>query len=525
METYSIEKERLSIQTSLDEHKTQAERNKLGQFATPGALARDIVQFGLSLLRADDRIRFFDPAFGTGSFYSALIDSALASRIEMAKGFELDSHYGRPARRLWQDNELDLQLADFTTADCPSLDSDRFNFIICNPPYVRHHHIANPEKVRLQTITEEACGVRMSGLSGLYCYFLGLSHVWMQNNGLAGWLIPSEFMDVNYGDAVKRYLLDKVTLLRIHRFDPDDVQFGDAMVSSAVVWFRNAQPPTDHSVEFTLGDSLLGPRHKRVVPVQALRKERKWTRFPALDTRIRSRHYRVSDFFAIKRGIATGANNFFILRKEEIETRGLPMELFRPILPSPRYLPHDEVSSDEQGFPLLERRLFLLDCRLSEIEVEKRFPKLWEYLEEGKAEIAGRYLCRFRKVWYFQDERPPAPILCTYMGRNTKNGRPFRFIFNDSKATAANVYLLMYPKRVLKNAIVKDECLLRRIWEALNNLSLEHLFGEGRVYGGGLHKLEPRELSNVNATTIADVVSGIDSIPRPSEQLELFDLP
>jgi hypothetical protein len=42
-------------------------------------------------------------------------------------------------------------------------------------------------------------------------------------------LIPSEFMDVNYGAAVKRYLLNKVTLLHIHRFDPHDVQFGDAL--------------------------------------------------------------------------------------------------------------------------------------------------------------------------------------------------------------------------------------------------------------------------------------------------------
>ena len=46
-------------------------------------------------------------------------------------------------------------------------------------------------------------------------------------------------MDVNYGKAVKHYLLSRVTLLHIHRFDPNDVQFADALVSSAVVWFRN----------------------------------------------------------------------------------------------------------------------------------------------------------------------------------------------------------------------------------------------------------------------------------------------
>ena len=54
-------------------------------------------------------------------------------------------------------------------------------------------------------------------------------------------------MDVNYGASVKRYLLDKVTLLHIHRSDPKEVQFGDALVSSSVVLVqqeRAARPIT-----------------------------------------------------------------------------------------------------------------------------------------------------------------------------------------------------------------------------------------------------------------------------------------
>ena len=41
---------------------------------------------------------------------------------------------------------------------------------------------------------------------------------------------------------MERYLRERVTLLHIHRFDPGDVQFADALVSSAVVWFRNSPP-------------------------------------------------------------------------------------------------------------------------------------------------------------------------------------------------------------------------------------------------------------------------------------------
>ena len=141
---------------------------------------------------------------------------------------------------LWShERPLDLQLADFTRMPNPKIEDEKFNLIICNPPYVRHQAMVSTEKQRLADRVTKTVGIRPSGYSGLYCYFLMLSHSWMSKQGLAGWLIPSEFMDVNYGKQVKEYLLNKVTLLHIHRFNPSDVQFNDALVSSAVVWFKN----------------------------------------------------------------------------------------------------------------------------------------------------------------------------------------------------------------------------------------------------------------------------------------------
>lgn len=64
----------------------------------------------------------------------------------------------------------------------------------------------------------------------------------MTDGGIAEWLIPSEFMDVNFGTAIKQYLLSDVTLLHIHRYDPEKVQFDDALVTSSVIWFQNKKP-------------------------------------------------------------------------------------------------------------------------------------------------------------------------------------------------------------------------------------------------------------------------------------------
>lgn len=518
-----IETRRLELQRDLDAAKTQADRNRMGQFATPTALARDILGYAKRQL-GNPRVRFLDPAIGTGSFYSALLQVFPEDRIDAAVGYEIDPHYAIPAAALWKSTGLDVRQADFTHAQAPP-NAAGFNLLICNPPYVRHHHIVNGDKHRLRLHTRSACGLELSGLAGLYCYFLGLSHSWLATGGLAGWLIPSEFMDVNYGVAVKRYLLETVNLLHIHRFDPNDVQFGDALVSSAVVWFRKGSPGPSHEVRFSYGGSLAHPAIERSVPVAALRRDRKWTRYPKQTPQLVADTPVLSDYFTVKRGLATGDNSYFILSADEVERRKLPYEAFRPILPSPRYVSDDEIPADSDGNPLLERRLFLLDCSLTEDDIKTRYPSLWAYLEEGKSRrVAKRYLCRHRKPWYVQENRPAAPLVCTYLGRSdTKSGRPFRFILNNSQATAANVYLMLYPKPPLAKAAAKRPTLMRQVWEYLNAIRPADLLGEGRVYGGGLHKLEPKELGNVPVEGLPQL-AGLLSTRPTGEQTELFEL-
>jgi len=509
------------LQAELDSKKTREERNIQGQFATPTVLAKDVLDYAISLLPPRKTIRFLDPGIGTGSFYSALRETVPAKRINTAEGYEIDPHYGIPAQELWTRTLLQIHLENFTTAQPPADEKHRFNLLICNPPYVRHHHILNGEKVRLQDASELACGVRIAGLAGLYCYFLALSHAWMSDGGVAGWLIPSEFMDVNYGRAVKRYLLSKVTLLRIHRFDPNEVQFGDALVSSAILFFRKEPPPPAHEVEFTFGGTIAAPKRSRTVPADVLAREHKWSRFPLADVREKHNGITLGDLFRIKRGLATGANSFFILTREQIEEKDLPWEFFKPILPSTRYLKSDHIKADKYGNPDVERKLFLLDCRLTEEDVKAGYPKLWAYLQTGKPDVSDRYLCRHRKPWYSQENRPPSPFICTYFGRSDKkNGRPFRFILNESKATAANVYLLLYPKPALADALAQYPALAKKIWKFLNGIKADDLLDEGRVYGGGLHKMEPKELANVPA----DEIIRLAHLPilRPAKQPDLF---
>jgi hypothetical protein len=487
-------------------------------------LATEILEYARRLLPTTACIRFLDPAFGTGSFYSALLKSFTSRRITTAVGYEIDPHYAQATLDLWRGQALDLRLMDFTRATPPSSEADKFNLLICNPPYVRHHHLTLADKAHLLQAVQRATGLKLNGLTGLYGYFLCLAHAWLAADGLAGWLIPSEFMDVNYGQPLKTYLLDQVTLLRIHRFDPLDVQFQDALVSSAVVWFKNTPPPTRHTVEFTYGGTLAQPVLTKNIPTEALREMVKWTKYPHAPILPPDQSsVKLADLFKIQRGLATGANDFFILSRDQIAAHDLPPECFIPILPSPRFLDVDEITANDCGEPVIDRPRFLLNCTLPEDALKRRYPTLWAYLQTGVAAgIDQGYLCQHRTPWYAQEMRAPAPFLCTYMGRQgTGRGRPFRFILNHSQATAPNVYLMLYPNSDLAFHLKDHPRRLKAVWHALNDIQLETLIGEGRVYGGGLHKLEPNELANAPADRILAALP--EFAARQIGQLQLFE--
>lgn len=299
------------------------------------------------------------------------------------------------------------------------------------------------------------------------------------------------------------------------------MQFADALVSSSVVWFRNTKPTEDHKVLFSYGGTLAAPVMQRHVCATTLLGEPQWTRYPLADAATSRGHVTIGDLFDVKRGLATGGNNFFIMTRAQIEARGLPFECFTPVLPSARHLRDDEIKADENGIPVIEKPLFLLDTRLREEEIAHRYPALKAYLDTGKTgekPTSGGYLCRSRSPWYAQENRPAAPFICTYMGRPKPGGRPFRFFLNHSRATACNTYLLLYPKPHLARIFASDPDLKRTVWEFLNAISAEELLGSGRVYGGGLHKMEPRELRSVSAD---DLMERLPQLAVPGRQGEV----
>ena len=165
----SVESRRQTTQAEIDSRKSAAERNRLGQFATPNALAIDIARYVQSVRGSQGGgIRFADPAVGSGSFFSAALAVFGSRQMNSATGIELDPAFADAARSLWAPAGLEVVQGDFTRVIANGTAPKAPNVILANPPYVRHHHMNREDKARLQALAFKLTGVEVNGLAGLY---------------------------------------------------------------------------------------------------------------------------------------------------------------------------------------------------------------------------------------------------------------------------------------------------------------------------------------------------------------------
>lgn len=470
---------------------------------TPPELAFSITEYATTFLNNKQKVDFGDPSVGTGVFYAALLQVLSKERISSAIGVDISIPQVEAANRRWKKRGMEVIEDDFLHMDklpCRSL-------ILANPPYMRHQGIPKIYKHELRQRASVILGMRVSGLSGQYVYFLLLSHQWMAKGAVAAWLIPSEFMQTSYGKAVRYYLRKKVRLLRIHQFGHDDPQFENADVLPCVVVFKKELPTVGQEALFTIGGSLSHPKYSENVNIEELGHEKKWTiptRKPIKDSKASCR---LGDLFSVRRGIATGANDFFILECKEAIELGIPLLALKPVLPKVRNLSDDIIERLDDGYPDVNTKLCVLDSSLSNDEISKKYPRMMDYLKSGIDNgVLNGYIVKNRKLWYKQEQRKPAPFLCTYMGRAHSDKPAIRFIWNKSDAIATNTYLMLYPKPKLLNLMNEQPSISSEIFSMLKAAARDTVEEYSRQHARGLSKIEPRELLEVRLSSVSSII-------------------
>lgn len=472
-------------QENFDSSRSREERNESGQFATPYPLASAIAKDLLS--RVGESVSVLEPACGTGAFISALL--SISKQVKIT-GIEKDPTLYEIADKLWSGSVCHIINEDFF--EYASTDLEQFDAIISNPPYSRHHHLSRAEKEFYSRIVTATSGINLSGLSGLHAYFLLTGMGMLREGGVGSWLIPSELFSVNYGAPIRKFLSRTVSLERIHFFDPENLQFDDALVTSCVTIARKQKPESGSCALFTYGD-FLNPRKSVKIALGDLAKLSKWQHLENYSGASKSEAQLLGDYFQVKRGIATGGNSYFIRPREEWHQKGISDEWLFPILPSPRAFRLSEVTSDDDGWPR-ESGLALLNITRS-VSYGTLPLSVRSYLDGCPDRIKNGYISSHRTPWYTLGNIVPAPIVCTYMSRSKE--APFRFIRNKSNAAITNAYLGLYPRTLMSGDRLDEIC------EALNNLPAEVFINGGREYGGGLKKLEPKELMSLQVSLLS----------------------
>jgi adenine-specific DNA-methyltransferase len=460
----------------------QRERRQLGQVATPKPVAALMAKW---VMAAKPRT-VLDPAAGLGGLLAAC--RQFDGEVKLV-GVERDVETLQRAKAT-APRGTKLILADYLKSD-----AGLFDGIMANPPYVKAHRLDYSEKD--WRYFEERLGTPLDRLTNLYALFL--LKIWedLAAGGRAAVILPAEFLNANFGEEIKERLLEAVRPAALLVFAPSLNIFKDALTTSAIVFLdkaRSAKSPVwarrIESVEeaekfvglFCAGTAsrasdgcldlaLLNPRDKWLNLLFNGKAQDNSTFLPK----------RVGDYFDCRRGIATGANDFFCLSRSELLEHHLTQEHVAPCIT--KALDGGGLVFTREKFDALasnDRRCFLLSPSRSGQALQR-------YLKSGEDRgIPQRHLPSHRPLWYMPENRAVADVWAAVFSRES-----VKFILNTSGAKNLTCFHGLYAKP-------GSEHLPPLMTLFLNSSNGRRAFCQvNRFYGGGLNKLEPKDVEDM----------------------------
>lgn len=477
---------------------TSQARKARGAYFTPEPIADYLAAWAIG---GDPDAKVIDPTCGEAVFllsagrhlrHAGCPPDELDDRL-----FGVDLHHSSldSAIGLLEAQGLDAHLiaSDFFELSPPGrLDSELpwMDAVIGNPPFVRYQqHIGEARK--LSAAAALAQGVRLSGLASSWAALLVHACSFLKPDGRLAMVLPSELLTVNYAEPVRRWLLRRFANVHLVLFE--QLQFAEVLEKVVLVVADGEGPGSGafslHYVDDADALAGLGPFDAVSVPAKD---EGKWT-----DLLLNSRHRNLfrsveaerfvdlEDYGRPELGAVTGANEFFAIDEKTRERFCIREEDLLAISPpGTRHLrgvsfrPSDWARLRERG-----ERVWLLHP-----EGDARGAGLREYLAEGEEKgVPSAYKCRIRNPWW----RPPAvaapDLFFTYMSH-----RYPRLVANTARVGFLNS---MHGLRLRPEHRGLPRTALPLL--ALNSVTMVGAELNGRSYGGGILKMEPREAAKL----------------------------
>lgn len=540
-ETLSMVYERLFVQDA---------RRDLGQFATPNYISEFLAKWAID--DADDTI--LDPGVGAGMLSSAAVMEKVhrgankplqdirANDIDelgvsmAAVSLKLVDGPGSPV--LKRGNFLEFDAHDWIENE--DVQNQSVDAVVANPPYSRSQAMETAVKSQANRIVSDETGVNFHGKSPLYVYFLAHAAQFVADGGRLAFIIPSGFMETEFGVPFKQYLLDHFRIEAIVQLDEEDNTFRGVRTTTSLLFLEYEQPPKDHEttfinlpswpkvdcfselLEIDFSDESDEDRYRVDLLQRLLSPEDNWQHyFSSTETSEINGLGDFTDIATIKRGIATGNNDLFCLNRDDLADHDIPERFLQPIIKSAQDIPGYEITREDwKKWRDKGKDVWLLYAYENGEKLTDRGP-LEEFLSyAAKTFDTERELFKRRNPWYCVDKREPAPILAKYMSRTGS-----QFIYNDNDLRTLNNFHNINPD------FEDNEERVKALLAYLNsNIVRKEISKVSRSYSG-LEKIElgalksapvidPRELDPSDVERLADLFDALERAERTDGDVE-----
>ena len=482
------------------------DRKARGAFFTPPEIADFLCAWAI---RDKSDARVLDPTCGEAVFLQAAADRLIGQgrvAAELASqlvGFDVHAESLLRASTLLrqEDAGATLRQVDFFSVVSPGIvgaEFGPFDAVVGNPPFVRYqdHRGAQRSRAVAAALLQ---GVRLSGLASSWAAALVHAASFLKPDGRLAMVLPAELLTVSYAEPVRRWLsqrFGRVTLVMMER-----LQFGDAQEKVLLLLAQGMGGCDTFGLAYVDDSGALRTleigEDTSVIPIGG-----KWTELflPTGTRRLYSdvcehSFSRLADYGTVGLGTVTGANGFFTLSEaERLQWRIREADVLPICPPGGRHVRGVRFSERDWG-DLRDggESVWLLCPReaMPHAAVE-------EYIKHAAAlGVNEGYKCRIRSPWWRVPTAAPPDLLFTYMSHQ----------FPRMADNAARVRILNSLHGVWFGADVPRSARTQLPLLALNSVTLLGAELNGRSYGGGVLKLEPREAASLPVPRAEDLAA------------------
>ena len=272
-----------------------------------------------------------------------------------------------------------LQLEKIETEKGKAVSNRKFDYIVCNPPYIAYHHLSI-EKREFVKQNYETCKLGKFD----YCYaFIEEGFKKLSDNGCMVYIVPSNIFKTKFGRELRLFMLSNI--MKIIDYSHTKVKWKtEVLTSPAIIVFDKDQ--SSNNVVYSKNGS------KEKIKIKKNNLGEKWVFESGEKTGVGVERF--GDYFKVSSSVATLLNSVFIvdvLREGEgfvIIERDVMIE--RELIKnaaSPKALRYKLKKSII--FPYFYNRDGVLS-RYTDEEFEARFPKAYNYFISKKIKLDAR---------------------------------------------------------------------------------------------------------------------------------------